>query len=343
MKVSEAGEFGLIELLCRELGIPYPPSAASPPRPGFVVDLGDDAAVTEPAATATIWTTDTLVEGVHFLPSRTSWRSTGWKAIAVNVSDIAAMGGIPGAALVTLCLPADFCVEHAVDLYRGMKECCDSYGVVVAGGDLVRAPVFSVTVALNGSVPKSGTDDGFEVLRRNACRAGDAVAVSGTLGDSAAGVVLLQGAATPRTNAAARLVEAQERPRPRVDLGRRAVEAGVRCGMDISDGLVADAGHVARASGVRIRLAAASVPLSSELRSEFPDRALELALTGGEDYELLLCAPRPVLQGLIAGGADLTIVGEALEGEPGVTVIGEDGKERAYASAGWDHFRSRDG
>jgi thiamine-monophosphate kinase len=342
MKVSEVGEFGLIELLSRELGIPYPPSAAATPRPGFVVDLGDDAAVTGPSAAATTWTTDTLVEGVHFLASGTSWRSTGWKAIAVNVSDIAAMGGVPGAALVTLCLPPEFCVEHAVDLYRGMKECCDAYGVVVAGGDIVRAPVFSVTVALSGSIEASA-DGSFPVLRRSACRAGDAVAVSGVLGDSAAGVRLLQDAAPPRTDAALRLIEAQEHPRPRVDLGRRAAEAGVRCGMDVSDGLLQDAGHIARASGVSIRIDSASVPLSPELRSVFPDQALELALTGGEDYELLLCAPRPVLENLIVAGADLTIVGEAVEGEAGVVVVAEDGSERAYASAGWDHFLSRDG
>jgi thiamine-monophosphate kinase len=341
MKVSEVGEFGLIELLSRELGIPYPPSAATAPRPGFVVDLGDDAAVTEPSAAATIWTTDTLVEGIHFLPSRTSWRSTGWKAIAVNVSDIAAMGGVPGAALVTLCLPPDSCVEHAIDLYRGMKECCDAYGVVVAGGDIVRAPVFSVTVALSGSIEAS-PDGGFAVLRRSACRAGDAVAVSGVLGDSAAGVRLLQDPARPRTDTALRLIEAQERPRPRVDLGRRAAGAGIRCGMDVSDGLLQDAGHIARASGVSIRIDSASVPLSPELHATFPSEALELALTGGEDYELLLCAPSPVLERLIVAGADLTIVGEAVEGEPGVVLAGET-DERIYPSAGWDHFRSRDG
>jgi thiamine-monophosphate kinase len=113
--------------------------------------------------------------------------------------------------------------------------------------------------------------------------------------------------------------------------------------MDVSDGLLQDAGHIARASGVTIRIDSASVPLSPESLSVFPDQALELALTGGEDYELLLCAPRPVFESLIVAGADLTILGEAIEGEPGVVVVGEDGSERAYASAGWDHFRSLDG
>ncbi|HXH22200.1 MAG TPA: thiamine-phosphate kinase [Dehalococcoidia bacterium] len=338
MKVSEAGEFGLIELLCRELGVPYPPSPESVPRPGFIVDLGDDAAVMEPSADATVWTTDTLVEGVHFLPSRTSWRNTGWKAIAVNVSDVAAMGGTPGTALVTLCLPPEFCLEHAVELYRGMRECCEAYGVTVSGGDIVRSPVFTVTVAVSGVV-RRGPDGGFAVLRRNACRPGDAVAVSGTLGDAAAGVLLL-GAGGAAAAAAASLIEAQERPRPRLDVSARAVAAGLRCGMDVSDGLLQDAGHIARASGVRIRLEAGAVPLSPTLLSAFPERALELALTGGEDYQLLLCGARGVIEGLIVEGADLTIIGDALEGEPGVTVIGEDGLERHYPATGWDHFRS---
>ena len=338
MRVSEIGEFGLIELLCRELAIPYPPASSVATRPGFVVDVGDDALVAEPSDEALIWTTDTLVEGVHFLPGRTPWRNVGWKAIAVNVSDVAAMGGSPRLALVTLCLPDQFCVEDAVDLYRGMRECCDAYGVVVGGGDIVRSPVFTVTVAMSGGASRGAAGE-VCTLTRGAARAGDVVAVTGTLGDSAAGVRLLASGAHSEGAAARSLVKAQERPAARIEAGRMTLRAGIRCGMDISDGLVQDAGHIARASGVQIRIEAEKVPLSPALRSAFPDDCLELALTGGEDYQLLLCGPRAVFERLIVAGLDLTIVGEAVKGEASVVVAGgADGK--TYGTGGWDHFRS---
>jgi thiamine-monophosphate kinase len=184
VKLSDIGEFGLIELLARELGIEYPPHGGEP-APGLLVPLGDDAVVTERRDSAVIWTTDTMVAGEHFLPERSLWQDVGWKALAVNVSDIAAMGGKPHLALVTLMLPPDFCVEDALALYRGLNECAVEYGVTVAGGDVVGSPVFAVTVALSGwaYTPRLGQP---VVLRRDTARKGDLVAVSGTLGDSAA-------------------------------------------------------------------------------------------------------------------------------------------------------------
>ncbi len=339
MRVSEIGEFGLIELLSRELGIEYPPAKGRPPRKGLLVDLGDDAVVTEPRAGAPVWTTDTLVEGVHFLPAATPWRNVGWKALAVNVSDIAAMGATPDLALVTLSLPPEFCVEDAVDLYRGIAECCRAYGVTVGGGDIVRSPVFAVTVALSGTAAISAGGDAL-VLRRDAAGPGDAVAVTGTLGDSAAGIRLLQAGADRADPANESLIEAHERPRPRLEAGLRAVASGLRCGIDVSDGLLQDAGHVARASGVRIRIDIASVPLSPQLRAAFPADAAELALTGGEDYQLLLCGPREIIGRLVVEGLDLTIVGRVEAGAPGVVAVDAGGAERAYADGGWDHFRS---
>jgi thiamine-monophosphate kinase len=330
--VSEVGEFGLIELLCRELGLPYPPGPGRPPRRGFIVDVGDDALLTAPSPDAGVWTTDTLVAGVHFVPDVTPWRNVGWKALAVNVSDVAAMGGTPSAALVTLCLPGDFCVEDAVELYGGLRECCDAYGVRVAGGDVVRSPVFTVTVALSGAVPAGGP-----YLTRSAAKPGDAIAVSGALGAAAAGARLLL--AGRRESAPSELIEAQERPRPPARLGPEAARAGLRCGIDVSDGLVQDLGHVCRASGLAARIEAAKVPVSPALRREFPKDALDLALTGGEDYQLLLCGPLRTLDLLIAAGAGLTIIGETVAGEPSVTVTGPAG-DRVFEQGGWDHFRS---
>ncbi len=337
MRVSELGEFGLIALLCREFGIDYPPAAGAASRPGVLVDIGDDALVTSPLPVPQIWTTDTLVEGVHFMPARTAWRDTGWKALAVNVSDIAAMGGSPGFALVSLCLPGDFCVEDALEFYRGLRDCCESFGVKLGGGDIVRAPAFVATIALSGAT-SLGADGSPLILTRSAARPGDAVAVTGTLGDSAAGLRLLESHAA-RVEATAALFAAHERPVPRVAAGRRAVAAGIRCGMDISDGLVQDAGHVARASTVSLEIEARSIPLSPQLRSAFPDEAVDLALTGGEDYQLLLCGPRDTIERLIVEGLDLTIIGRVSGDAAGVRVTDAAGVERAYPAGGWDHFR----
>jgi thiamine-monophosphate kinase len=280
MRVSEIGEFGLIRLLTREIGVDFEGRGATP-RPGLEVDTGDDAVVTAASGAPIVWTTDTMVDGVHFLPGRTSWRDTGWKALAVNVSDIAAMGATPEYALVTLCLPDSFCVEDALELYRGLVECSKAFGVTVAGGDVVRSPIFTVTVALCGRASADAEGRPL-VLRRAAAKPGDAVAVTGTVGDAAGGVRLLTAGGERAADAAA-LLRAQERPLPRVDAGLAAVAAGIRCGMDVSDGLVQDLGHIAVSSGVAISLDAASVPLSPSLRRVFPEDALDLALTGGED------------------------------------------------------------
>ena len=149
MKVSEVGEFGLIALLTREFGIEYPPRPGQT-MPGLLVPLGDDAVVTDRRDSAVIWTTDTMVQGEHFRSQYTAWQDVGWKSLASNVSDIAAMGGEPNLALVTLMLPAAFEVDDVLALYQGLHECAKAFGVTLGGGDIVRSPVFAITVALSG-------------------------------------------------------------------------------------------------------------------------------------------------------------------------------------------------
>jgi thiamine-monophosphate kinase len=340
MKVSEAGEFGLIRQLARTLGIVYPPVKGQA-HGGLRVGLGDDAAVGQRREGALIWTTDTMVAGVHFLAA-TSWRNVGWKALAVNLSDIAAMGGRPDLALLTLMLPPDFCVEEALEVYTGIKEAADTFEVTVAGGDIVRSPVFAITVAQSGWAHTSRLGEP-QVMTRDAARKGDIVAVSGTLGDSAAGLLLLKGGDDCSRGGRPALRLAHERPQPQVALGQAAVRAGVRCAIDISDGLVQDLGHVATASNVTIRIDAERVPTSEALREAFPERALSLALSGGEDYELLLVAPRPVLDvlGRVAG-VPLCEVGEVVgDDEARVAVVDDAGRELPLGSRGWDHLAGR--
>ncbi len=330
MDVRDLGEFGLIERLRRGL------SATVGGR--LIVGIGDDAAVWRDGTGYTIATTDTMVAGVHFVPGAVSWRDVGWKALAVNVSDVAAMGGAPAYALVTLCLPPDTGVSVVDAVYAGLRECAEEYGVTVAGGDVVASPVFAITVALAGSAAVA-EDGAPALLRRDGARPGDLVAVSGPLGGSAGGVRVLEEGAG-ESAAARALVERHMRPRPRVDVGRAAVDAGIRCGMDISDGLVQDLGHICGASALGAEIRFDRIPIDRSLAQQYPDDAREMAAAGGEDYELLLVAREDVLRRAESRlAAPLTIVGRMLDAAGRrVRVVGAGGRGVRLSRRGWDHL-----
>jgi thiamine-monophosphate kinase len=252
------------------------------------------------------------------------------------------MGGTPDLALITLALPADFLVDDAIALYQGVREAATAFDITLGGGDIVRSPVFSITVALSGiaETPKLGET---AVMTRGAARIGDVIAVSGNVGDSAGGLRLLQSESYSNSEAARHLRVAHIRPNPRLVLGKAAVESGVRCAIDVSDGLLQDLGHIARASNAAIRIDAARVPISDALHEVFPGRALGIALTGGEDYELVLAGPRPVIEALIdRSETPLTEIGEVIHHPeaPRVAVVDETGLEIPLGNAGWDHFRN---
>ncbi len=324
MNVSDIGEFGLIERLAKAVGASNPEA--------LIVGIGDDAAAWRVDDAVMLATTDTLVEGVHFLPGRTPWADLGWKALAVNVSDIAAMGGEPQYALVTLALPPQMPVKDVDALYDGLRECGREYGVAVAGGDVVRAPQVMVSVALLG---RAELDAGGSprLMRRDAAGAGYAIAVTGTLGGSAAGLRRLKDGA-PADDP---LVRAHLRPRPPLAAARRAAALGVPCAIDISDGLLQDLGHVCDMSGLGAVVRA--MPLSGELRDAYPEEALALACTGGEDYELVFVAPRETLEAL---RPEITVIGEMVEdAERRARLVDASGEEvRLPAAAGWDHLRT---
>lgn len=342
--VGDLGEFGLIERLRGQIGAPRDER--------LIVGIGDDAAVWRSGAGYAIATTDTMVAGVHFLPGAVAWRDVGWKALAVNVSDIAAMGGAPSFALVTLQLPPETPAAAVDELYAGLGECAEVYGVSIAGGDIIASPVFAITVALAGDARADEAGRPL-LLRRDAAKAGDLIAVTGPLGGSAGGLRVLQ--LPPSTELddgereiSERLVGRHMRPWPRVDAGGLAVRAGLRCGMDISDGLVQDLGHICRASGVDAEVRIDDLPLEDGLTALFPQDARALAATGGEDYELLLVGGEGALR--IAEEAlrkhlempdvrQLTIVGRITGvGAGRVRVINVAGAEIALPSRGWDHL-----
>jgi len=336
--VSDIGEFALIARLQEELGDQADAAAKLGAGTRLLLGIGDDAAVWLGATRAQIATTDTLVEGVHF-PADVPWGDLGWKSLAVNVSDVAALGGAPEYALITLALPAGFLVQDALDFYRGLAEAGRRFGVVVAGGDIVRAPQFIVTVALTGR--PSLSDDGSPLLlRRDAARAGDAIAVSGHLGDSAAGLRLLTGSIDCPPDSADYLRRAHLRPDPPVELGRTAVAAGLRCAIDVSDGLSQDLSHVCEMSGLAAVVHADRLPISDHLRRAFPEQATALAAAGGEDYELLLTGPVETLERLSSqAGVTLAVIGEMVaDGPRRPRFLDSRGQEIVLRETGWDHF-----
>lgn len=334
--VRDIGEFGLIERLIAAL----PPEVRAS-EDGVRVAAGDDAAVlrTE-SGELQIVTTDALVEGIHFRLDWTDWYSLGHKSLAVNVSDIAAMGGTPTVAVVTLGIRGDERVSDLEAMYRGMGALAKRHGAVIVGGDIVRvhdARLISVTVM--------GAASEGHVLVRSGAAMGDAIGVTGTIGASAAGLRILEhpDRFEGRTTAD-RLVQAHLRPEPRVDAGRLLVEHGANAAMDLSDGLGGDLPKILKASRVSAEIAIERLPVIAAARALFPDDWQSLAMSGGEDYELLFTIPDERWGALQrdAENRDITLtrVGTVLPaGERSQLFVRHpDGEREEYPTGAFDHF-----
>ena len=334
MLVKDLGEFGLIERLnAMVIGERGGPDNGAAFAFRLLVDTGDDTAAWQTGAATELATTDTVVEGIHFTRETTPWRDLGWKALAANISDIAAMGGQPLYALITLGLPPKTAVADIEELYRGLLDIGNRYGAAIVGGDLVRSPVLFITVALTGL--RAGPP-----LRRDTARPGDQVAVTGWLGNSGGGLKLLLEKPALAATAADFLIQAHRRPEPAVAAGQILAQGGVVTAMDVSDGLADDLSKLCLASGVAANLSAVQMPIHPMLRSAFPADCLALALHGGEDYVLLFTAPPPVMDKvmpLLSPGA--AVIGEIVAGPAGqVTLVDPEGGAEVISRAGWDHF-----
>ena len=336
MRVSDIGEFGLIELVQQwtRAGADSPNSPATQPYRLSVPNGDDAAAITFLNGPVTeLYTTDTMVDGIHFTAATTPWRDLGWKAIASNISDVAAMGGEPATALITLGLPPETLVADIRELYAGMIEICDEYDARIIGGDMVRSPVAFITVALTGIATG-------EPMVRSAAAPGHLVAVSGPVGGSAGGLRQLLANRLGETPGNSDLAKQHRRPLPHVSAGKALVSAGVGCAMDVSDGLADDLGKLCAASRVAATIFADQVPTITALSNAFPDDWLDLALYGGEDYVLLFTAPGDIMDVAIAElPAGATVIGEITDGEPGsVTILDASGRVMHRSASGWDHF-----
>ena len=341
MLVRDIGEFELIDTLAAAIADANRTGIQSLHGRGFRMlrAIGDDAAAWHSPTGVRVFTTDTMVEGIHFDLRYTGWADLGWKALATNVSDVSAMGCAPSYATVTLGLRGDIPVDGLTEMYRGMMELTADYGGAVIGGDIVRSPVFFISVSLEGIA--EGNDDDALMLRDKA-QVGDLIAVTGTLGASAAGLqLLMEGADASGLASYEFLTQAHNRPNPRVTEGESLVSMRVRCAMDVSDGLVDDLGKLCRAASVGARVHAAQIPVDERLRATFPASWLSLALGGGEDYELLFTAPSEVIRRAKDSiKTPITVIGEIVEADQRIKVLDDHGEPIDVATGGWDHFRS---
>jgi len=326
MKVCELGEFGLIELIAEIVG--------KATRQELIVGIGDDTAAWRTEKSIQLGTTDILIQNVHFTLDIATWRELGWKALAVNISDIAAMGGKPSFAMVSLGLPLETEVANVVELYRGMKEIASKFDIDIVGGNVSKAPVVIIDISLIGEA--SGA-----LLTRSAAAPGDQIAVTGYLGLAAAGLRLLKSKRKLDSKTTAFFREAHLRPRPRVSEGQVLAQHGVKAAIDISDGLLGDLTHVCKASRVGAKVWISKLPIHALLRSAFKREWLKLALSGGEDYELLFTARSEIiakLNGIMS--SPVTVIGEIVSDSPGqVTLLDEKGEAVNWDKTGWNHFK----
>ena len=317
---------------------------ASRRSPAVRVGIGDDCAVLEPASGSLLLaTTDLLIEDVHFRRRWAAPTDIGWKALAVNVSDIAAMGGRPRWGLIALACPDAVTVEEAEGFYAGVQALATEHDVVIVGGDTCASPGgWIVNVTLLGEAVRAP-------LLRSTARAGDVIAVTGSLGRSAAGLALLEANPAPAGvpgDARADVTAAHLRPRPRTREGLWLGEAGgVTAMIDLSDGLATDLGHLCEESAVGARVDLARIPVDGSVREvarALGRDAVRWATGGGEDYELLLtCAP-DALDRLAGGlaratGTALTAVGEMMPAADGIRYLDACG-EAVSVGPGFEHF-----
>ena len=333
MKVADLGEFSVIHRLTKLI---HERRKHSPDSFGckLLVDTGDDAAAWQSGGATELFTTDTMVEGVHFTRDTIPWQDLGWKVMAVNISDIAAMGGLPLYALVTLGIPSDFQLDALDMLYKGALDAAEEYGFSIIGGDMVRSPVTFVTVALIGATQDAP-------MTRSHAQPGHQVAVTGHLGSSAGGLEILRLGEESKDAHAQSLIQAHRRPRPHLNQGRALALAGVKAAMDVSDGLLDDLSKLCGASRVSAQVNAHQLPIVPALKNTFPQSYQDLALTGGEDYVLLFTAEPQTMEVVLPQlPCNPAVIGQICAGEPGkVQVLDHAGKDVTPVFGGWDHYR----
>jgi thiamine-monophosphate kinase len=328
MKLSRLGEFGLIERVRH----------AAPTNRDVLLGIGDDAAWVKAKTPSFFVTADLLLEDVHFNLNWTSLSDLGYKTLAVNMSDVAAMGGIPAYVTLSLGIPRHFRSEDLDRFYGGLKSLASEHNVAVIGGDISLADKLLLSACLIGHAP-------YRPISRTGARAGNDIYVSGSLGDSALGLQLIKGKLVKKKGAAY-LLRRHHKPTPRLAVGALLARKRMSTAMiDISDGLLQDLGHICKASAIGARIWEGALPLSRACRSVAGKDGTRYALTGGEDYELLFCA-RPSDRRLIEQvqsqlKVPLTRIGACVPADEGILCLDRSGNPISVPVAGHDHFKSK--
>lgn len=323
--VRDAGEFGCIDRICHDLLF----------RPGLVkLGAGDDGAVYRaPAGMDQVISTDTLVEGIHFLAETMAAEDVGWKLCVANFSDMAAMGAEPAVFVISAALPDTLPLSWLTRCYDGIREACRAYRVNLVGGDITGS---RQGVVLTGTVVGFVPED--RAVTRGDARAGDLLALTGTVGDSAAGLdALLSGEADRFPE----IVKKHQRPVPQISAAKILREAGVHALDDITDGLASEANEIAIASGMDLEIDAARVPVSEETNraaARFQKSPLAYALRGGEDYQLLAAGTAETFAAA-AKKIPLTVIGK-VTGEGGKAYLIREGVRELLPRNGYDHFNN---
>lgn len=333
--LKELGEFGLIE---RIAGLFEPDSDKE------FTGIGDDCAVLRnDSGRSTLITTDMLLQGRHFRREWCSAGDLGYKSLAVNLSDISAMGGTPGYALLSIGLPPDITPNWLDDFLNDTRRLCETHGVKLIGGDTAKSDSVIISYTVLGFIEDE------KILWRSAAKAGDKIGLVGRVGESGAGLRLLKESKNREISSHNHLIEAHNRPRLYVDETRFLANSGsVRAMIDLSDGIQSDAGHIAKRSGVSLIINADRLPISeplAEVCAEFSWSADEIALTGGEDYALMFTFDREKEDALKNQFREsfpetvLTVIGEVKEGDADVRFL-KNGETFELQQHGFDQFKT---
>jgi len=342
--LQEIGEFGLINRIRKWI---------TSSDPALIQGIGDDVAVIEMGKKALLVTTDILIEDIHFDRSWSDPCSLGRKSLAVNLSDIASMGGIPKYFLISIGLPKNLPLSFISSFYRGLKQEAKKFRVELIGGDTSLSQKIIINICLLGEGKKR------DLLFRKGAKAGDDLFVSGTLGDAALGLKILQEkkkmephgqnlwSPAPGIKGLEGLIKRHLSPSPRVKLGQAIAKHHYADAMiDISDGLLIDTSHLLEESGAGARICEDRIPLSNLYRKwvrSFSKDPLRFALSGGEEYELLFTAPPEMRKRISSLSHSLKIpitrIGEILPKKEGLHIIRKDGKDYSPSRLGFEHFK----
>jgi thiamine-monophosphate kinase len=332
--ITDIGEFGLIERIKK---------IAGRPNAGVVLGIGDDAAVIDVGTNRYLLvTTDILTEKIHFNLDYFSYYQLGWRSMAANLSDIAAMAGSPENAFVSVAIPKTTEITSIEELYRGMKDLADLYQVTIIGGDTTSSTSdLFLCITITGSVEKT------HVTARSGAKINDTIYVTGSLGGSCAGMKLLNQIKSPEPAENSALKKKHLNPQPRIEEAQYLRQnISLHAMIDVSDGLASEINHICSSSAVGATILENTIPLADgtkEVAAALGEKPLSYALNGGEDYELIFTAGGEEVKAIKPEfekkfGIPLTKIGYIVEAEKGVSLTLKNGKEAGLKPTSWDHF-----